>query len=275
MTGHKKTRPSGTAGSIGGILLVATSLLILWFPSILLLLTSLHSDNRPLLQIEHVTIIEFQRALSDLAIRDELMRSGQISLATALLCSIVGWFLGYNLRRGGVADQIAVTVAFIPLVLPPQALAWSLDYAFERVGIPRGPGALVLAHTLMFLPISLLFNWLRASQLGDIPDVAGNLGAASWRVIRCLLWPHQRPTLYVCLLVVGALSMTEATVGYYVTSSEKPFAVANIQSLSGSFDATRYAAAVLLFVVTTLALGGGLAAQWSLSAVEREDGAGH
>jgi ABC-type spermidine/putrescine transport system permease subunit II len=262
-----------SASSIGNLVVVST-ICVLWLPSLLLLISALHSDVRPLLTLQQMTTVEFQRALNDSTIRAEVLRSGLSSLATAILCSVGGWFLGHNLRKRRPVDQIAVAAAFVPLVLPPHALAWSLDFFFERIGFSRGLGALILAHTVMFLPVALLFNWLRATQLAELPSIANNLGAPSWRVLFRVFWPHQRPTIYVTVLVVVALSMTESTVGYYVTSSEKPFAVATIQSLSGSFDATRYAAAVLVFVATTALLGGGLAAQWRLSTGGRENGAG-
>jgi ABC-type spermidine/putrescine transport system permease subunit II len=248
----------GSAFLVGGVVL-------LWLPAGLLVVSSFHYDVRPHIGLDALSLRAFREALTSLDVAIAVLRSLAISLPAAAASTILGWYLGHQLRRGRFVDRLAVLTAFIPLLLPPHAVAWAFAWTFRAIGLPRGPVAVVVAHILLFLPIAVLLHWLRAFQLAEIPEVARNLGTSWMRTLRGIILPHQWPIILAVFVIVAALSLNESTVAYYVSDIEKPFSVTVAQMLSGAFDPVRYAASVALFLATSTLLLLGLGIQWQVT----------
>lgn len=255
-----------TVAGVALVVLVA----LLWLPAVALVFSSFHFDVRPRILGGDLTLLAFRQALRSADVRAEIGHSLIIAVPAAAACSVAGWFVGYQLRREAAIDRLAVMAAFVPLLLPAHAVAWALAWAVKGVGVPRGPVAVAVAHFLVFLPIAILFHWMRAAQLARVPAIAVNLGARRSRIFLKLLWPHQRPVVLASTLVVVALSMTESTIAYYLSDIAKPFSVVVVQGLRGAFDPMRYAASVALFLGMTGLLFMGLWLQWRAIYLERD-----
>lgn len=155
---------------------------------------------------------------------EALRLTGVASLATVLLCLLVGtplaWVLARVEFRGRSLVRALVTV---PLVLPPVVAGVALVAALGRSGVVGAPlrdltglvvpyttPAVVVAHTFVAMPFFVLSveGALRAS--GERYDaVAASLGASRWTTFRRVTLPLAMPGVVAGGVLAWARSLGE------------------------------------------------------------------
>ncbi|GAA1918002.1 ABC transporter permease [Nocardioides lentus] len=155
---------------------------------------------------------------------EALRLTGVASLATVVLCLLVGtplaWVLARVEFRGRSLVRALVTV---PLVLPPVVAGVALVAALGRSGVVGAPlrdltglvvpyttPAVVVAHTFVAMPFFVLSveGALRAS--GERYDaVAASLGASRWTTFRRVTLPLAMPGVVAGGVLAWARSLGE------------------------------------------------------------------
>ncbi len=130
------------------------------------------------------------------AIARALWMSVALALATGGITAIAGLVTGREIARlNGWRRRIAVSMAFLPVAVPPLALSMGLQYSVLRAGFGGRFGGVLLAHivpalgytTLFFIGIFAVFDW-------KVEDEARSLGAGRRDVlIRVTLPLLRRP----------------------------------------------------------------------------------
>ncbi|GAB3264841.1 ABC transporter permease [Alteromonas gracilis] len=194
------------------------------------------------------------------------------SAVAAALCAIGGTPLGWVLARREVPGRRWLRgLVLTPLVLPPVVAGVALLAAFGRNGLVGGPLrdltgltipystlAVVLAHTFVAMPFFVLAAesaFRLAPQEYD--DVAGTLGAGTWRVFRTVTLPLAAPGLAAASVLAFARSLGEfgATItfaGNY-PGTTRTLSLEIYTTLQDDFEAP-YALAVLLMLVSVATL---------------------
>lgn len=204
--------------------------------------------------------------------RDALWLSIWTSVVAAALCALGGTPLGWVLARREVPGRRWLRgLVLTPLVLPPVVAGVALLAAFGRNGLVGGPLrdltgltipystlAVVLAHTFVAMPFFVLAAesaFRLAPQEYD--DVAGTLGAGTWRVFRTVTLPLAAPGLAAASVLAFARSLGEfgATItfaGNY-PGTTRTLSLEIYTTLQEDFEAP-YALAVLLMLVSVAIL---------------------
>lgn len=128
----------------------------------------------------------------DLLFRDSAAMSGALltsvalASATGVISSVAGLLAGREIARlGGWRRRLAVALAFLPVAVPPLAMAIGLQYSLLRSGLGGRFAGVLFAHvvpaigytTLFFTGIFAVFDW-------RVENEARSLGANPFEVLR-------------------------------------------------------------------------------------------
>lgn len=176
-----------------------------------------------------------------------LVLSVGISVATVLLCGVVGTVLAVLLTRFDFPGRrLLNTLAVLPLALPPLIGAFSFTLLFNETGIlPRVLGALgldpaqvsvsgvagvLLVHVFTIYPYFYLsVSAGLAGFDGSLEEAAASLGAPRWRVWATVVLPMLTPALVAGALLSFMTSMASFTAPQLY----------NVQTLTMQIVATR------------------------------------
>jgi molybdate transport system permease protein len=213
-TGSEPT-PIATQGALGRIPLVllvpailASALLVV--PTLSLVLQTPWGD--------------FLSQVSSTAVLQALWLTALASVATVVLCMVLGTPLAWLLARVEFPGRSWLRAAvLVPLVLPPVVAGVALITALGRTGLvgrwlddwfgvtlPYTTTAVVIAHTFVSIPFYILSveGALRAS--GDQLDlVAASLGADRWTTFRRVTLPLAMPGVVAGAALAWARSLGE------------------------------------------------------------------
>ena len=131
-------------------------------------------------------------------------------LATALALPVA--FLAVR-RRGAVSGVLERTV-YLPRALPGLVVGLALVYFTIRyaVSLYQSPILLVVAYTVLFLPLALVALQPTVAQLTpELEEAARSLGSRPWAVLRRVTLPLLAPGLAVAAALVFLTSVTELT----------------------------------------------------------------
>ncbi len=117
-------------------------------------------------------------------------------------------------RRRGVVGGFLERVVYLPRALPGLVVGLALVYFTIRyaVDLYQSPVLLVLAYTVLFLPLALVAMQPTVAQLTpELEDAARSLGSRPWAVLRRVTLPLLAPGLAVAAALVFLTSVTELT----------------------------------------------------------------
>lgn len=211
--------------------------------------------------------------LDDPALLQALLLSLGTSLATVVLCVLLGTPMAWVLARGNFRGRgLLRALALIPLILPPVVAGVSLLTTWGRRGLVGGPlydltgqalpfttAGVVLAHTFVALPFYVLAVEGSLRSVGGAYDiVAAGLGASRAATFREVTLPLALPGIAAGSLLAGARSLGEfgATITFAgnfpgTTQTMPSLIYAELQS---SLDSAQVLSVVLLLVSLAILL---------------------
>jgi len=152
-----------------------------------------------------------------------LWLSLKTTVGATLLCVLLGTPIAFALARSSFRGRELVdTLIDLPVTVPPVVAGVSLLLVFGRRGllgrylelagieIPFTTMAVVMAQVFMASPF-----FVKAARAGfeavdtTLEDVAGTLGASSWRVFWTVTVPLARPALIAGTVLAWARSLSE------------------------------------------------------------------
>ncbi|HYG79517.1 MAG TPA: iron ABC transporter permease [Pyrinomonadaceae bacterium] len=172
------------------------------------------------------SVANYREALSQRAVLEAAWSSVVLSLATVLLCALVGVGLSFLFERYAFPGRgLFAALAALPLVLPPLVgtiafiflcgesgiLARFVQWLFRLESAPwslRGWGALLLFHTYTMYPFFYVLTGagLRRVDAG-LGEAARGLGAGPLRVLLRVTLPQLTPSLIAAALLTFMTSM--------------------------------------------------------------------
>ena len=136
-------------------------------------------------------------------------------LAAAGLATLLALPVAFlAVRRRGVVGGFLERVVYLPRALPGLVVGLALVYFTIRyaVDLYQSPVLLVLAYTVLFLPLALVAMQPTVAQLTpELEDAARSLGSRPWAVLRRVTLPLLAPGLAVAAALVFLTSVTELT----------------------------------------------------------------
>ena len=136
-------------------------------------------------------------------------------LAAAVLASALALPVAFlAVRRRGLVAGLLERAVYLPRALPGLVVGLALVYFAIRyaVGLYQSPVLLVVAYTVLFLPLALVAVQPTVAQLTPaLEEAARSLGSRPWAVLRRVTLPLLAPGLAVAGALVFLTSVTELT----------------------------------------------------------------
>ena len=153
--------------------------------------------------------------------RGSIVSSIIIAVGSTLLCVTMGLFAAYGLSRMSFwGAQGVLNWILSQRFLPPIAIIIPMVFIFHDMGLRDTHVGMIIAHTLINIPIAVL---LLKSFIDDIPidiDHAAMIdGASRWQVFWKVIVPMSKGGLAATAVLCFIFSWTEFLLSLFLTSS--------------------------------------------------------
>ncbi|GAA3967263.1 ABC transporter permease [Actinomadura viridis] len=206
----------------------------------------------------------YETLLTDPAWRDAALKSLEVGLWTALTATVIGTATALGLARGRFRGRrLTGSLVLSPIVVPTVITAIGTYFVFVRLGIIGTTAGLVLAHTVLALPLVIVSvtNSLQSFDR-NLELAAASLGAGPVTTFFRVTLPMIAPGVAASALFAFITSWDEIVVALFVTDPVvRTLPVVIFNQLRSGVDPTVAAAATLLILVTVMALGVALLAR--------------
>lgn len=204
------------------LLLIATLVVLLYgviYPNYSLLVSSFHQGTI-------WTAANYREVVSQRIVLEAILNSLALSIATVVLCAIVGVSLAFLFERFEFPGQrFFSSLAALPLVLPPLVGTVAFIFLFGESGILarfvqkvfqlhtppwslRGWGALLFFHTYTMYPFFYVLAGAGLRRIdASLAEAARGLGGTRSFVLTRVLLPQLTPSLIAAALLTFMTSM--------------------------------------------------------------------
>lgn len=165
--------------------------------------------------------LRWYRAFADsLDYRLAIWNSVQIGIPVALFATISGTMAALALTRGHLPlRRVIGSLMLAPLILPQIVLALGLFPIMARLGLIGSYPAIVIAHTVVTMPLALItVSASLKSYAPTLETAAMTMGADPWRVFRFITFPLIRPGMAIGFIFAFAFSFDELILAIFLTS---------------------------------------------------------
>lgn len=235
------------ADKILGFISIAVYL-FLWTPVLVIIVFSFSRDKFGL-KWEGFTMKWYAELVSNLAVRDALIRSLIIAGVTMAVSTCIGTLTAYGLYKLHFkGKQILRTSILLPIVFPSVVTGSALLVFFVRfIHIPLGYPSIMIAHITFCTPLAV-FVILGRMQRFDWTweEAAMDLGATRLRTFWRVTGPQLFPAILASAMLTFPWSMDDFVITYFVAgvgSTTLPIYV---------FSQLRYGSTPVLNTIATL-----------------------
>jgi len=182
--------------------------------------------------------------------------STTVAALSSVLSLVLGGLAAYGLRRFTVRGQGAVEANFIaPLVVPAVIVAVALYLGFAKVGLLGTYLGLVLAHTVLSVPLVIMVLGVAIRSFDvRIEQVSWSLGASWFRTMRSVVLPNLAPSVFAAWIFAFISSFDEVIVTNFIAGAYETVPKRMFNELILEINPTITAVATLLIAFTMLAL---------------------
>jgi len=190
---------------------------------------------------------------------DEWMRATKTSFKAAFLTMLVATPIGVLAAYGLHASKLPfIRAAFVllitPMMVPVVLIAIGAFYAYVKLQILYTMTGLVLAHTLLAIPLVLIVTG-SALQSYDMnqENAARSLGAPRWKAFLTITLPQIRFAVVTSALLSFLTSFDEVVIAMFISGGDNPTLTRNMfNALRDQIDPTIASISTIMIVVTTL-----------------------
>jgi putative spermidine/putrescine transport system permease protein len=189
----------------------------------------------------------------------EWMQAARTSFQTAFLTMIVATPIGVLAAYGLHSSRLAfVRLAFVlmitPMMVPLVLVAIGAFYAYVKLNILYTITGLVLAHTVLALPLVVIVTGsaLKGYDMSQ-EQAARSLGAPRWKAFLTVTLPQIRFAVVTSALLAFLTSFDEVVVAMFISGGDNPTLTRNMfNALRDQIDPTIAAISTIMILVTTV-----------------------
>jgi spermidine/putrescine transport system permease protein/putrescine transport system permease protein len=229
----------------------------LFAPIALVVLFSFNS-TRSLQDFEGFSLRWYEQFFESESLRDSLIASIEIALATMLIATVLGTMLAYGLVRARTRWSAAANVTMlVPLVTPEIVAGVSALLLFTQVGLELSLTTIILAHITFSISYVTVVVRARLTALSrEVEDASMDLGATRWQTFRLVTLPALWPAVLAAGLLVFALSFDDFVLSFFTTGeSPQPLPVRIWTQIRFGVKPTINAIGTFMLVISTLSIG--------------------
>lgn len=190
---------------------------------------------------------------------DEWMRATRTSFKAAFFTMLVATPIGVLAAYGLHASKLPyIRAAFVllitPMMVPVVLVAIGAFYAYVKLQILYTLTGLVLAHSLLAIPLVLIVTGsaLKSYDM-NLENAARSLGAPRWKAFATITLPQIRFAVVTSALLSFLTSFDEVVIAMFVSGGDNPTLTRNMfNALRDQIDPTIASISTLMIVVTTL-----------------------
>jgi multiple sugar transport system permease protein len=183
-----------------------------------------------------------------------------VGISSTLLCltaaTLAAWSL-HRLRWPRWVIHVFLGWALVFQMMPPVALASAWYVMAREVGLDNSFAGLILAHTVLNLPMAL---WLMGVFVREVPleleEAARIDGASTFVLLRHIILPMIAPGLAACAILTFVFSWNEFAVALTLTMKQTATVPVAIAKFAQDYEIqyTQMAAAAALSIMPALVL---------------------
>lgn len=174
---------------------------------------------------------------------------------TTLLATPVGVIAAYGLHTSRFPFiRLAFVTMIMPMMVPVVLVAIGAFYAFVKLKILYTITGLVLAHTIMAVPLVLIVTGaaLKSYDMNQ-ENAARSLGAPRWKAFLTITLPQIRFAVVTSALLSFLTSFDEVVIAMFISGGDNPTLTRNMfNALRDQIDPTIAAISTIMILVTTL-----------------------
>ncbi len=199
----------------------------LYAPIVILVIFSFNKGTLPTFPLEGFTLRWYREFFSN----REMLGALRTSAVVAALSSTVAVSLGVLcaillVRRRFWGKSTVSGLLLSPLVIPYVVFGISLLMLFQTLGVPLSILTVVVGHTVLSLPYTVLVLIPRLERISvALEEAARDLGASGPRTFRSITLPLIVPAILSAFLIAFTLSFDEYAVASFVIGSEATFPI--------------------------------------------------
>lgn len=189
----------------------------------------------------------------------EWMQATATSLKTAVLTMLVATPIGvlaaYALHASKLPYIRAAFVLLItPMMVPVVLIAVGAFYAYVKLQILYTITGLVLAHSLLAIPLVVIVTGSALQGFDmNLEQAARSLGAPRWRAFLTITLPQIRFAVVTSMLLSFLASFDEVVIAMFISGGDNPTLTRNMfNALRDQIDPTIAAISTIMILITTL-----------------------
>jgi len=189
---------------------------------------------------------------------DEWMRATRTSFVAATLTMLVATPIGVAAACGLHASRLPyIRATFLllitPMMVPVVLVAIGAFYAYVQLKILYTMTGLVLAHTLLAIPLVVIVTGsaLKSYDMNQ-ENAARSLGAPRWKAFLTITLPQIRFAVVTSALLSFLTSFDEVVIAMFISGGDNPTLTRNMfNALRDQIDPTIASISTLMILVTT------------------------
>lgn len=181
--------------------------------------------------------------------------SFKVAALTMIVATPVGVLAAYGLHASRLPFVRAAFVLMItPMMVPVVLVAIGAFYAYVQLSLLYTVTGLVLAHTVLALPLVVIVTGsaLKGYDMSQ-EEAARSLGAPRWKAFLTVTLPQIRFAVVTSALLSFLTSFDEVVVAMFISGGDNPTLTRNMfNALRDQIDPTIASISTLMILVTTL-----------------------
>ncbi|MET9835704.1 ABC transporter permease [Streptomyces sp. NPDC006385] len=238
--------------------------LFMFAPTLVVVPMSLSAGNRLQFPPDGLSTRWYTAFFSDPVWVHAVISSVQVGLLTTVVSTVLGTATAIGVVRGRLPGKGLINALMLsPIIMPVVVFAISLFFVFSRWQLIGSTWGLVLAHTVLALPLVIVSVSAGLQRMDPrLERAARSLGARPWTVLRRVTLPLLLPGITTGALFAFATSWDEVVSAIFLTSPQnRTLPVVMWEQVTTQLDPTLAVAATLVMVTTVVLLVGAALAQ--------------
>lgn len=229
---------------------------LLYLPIALLFLFSVNSSASLSFPIQQLTTDWYRQLFAAEAVLRSARNSLLVALGSSLAATILGAMVSIlMLRYRFRAQNLLVSLAVLPLIVPYVVLGVALLILFSVLDINRSLWTIGIAHTVVALPYTLLIIASRLAGFdASLEEAAMDLGADYPTTLRRVVLPLIFPAMVSAWLTAFTVSFDEFALALFLSGTQPTFPVYLFSQLRFANRLPVMIALAVLMMIGTLTL---------------------
>lgn len=194
----------------------------LFLPIALIPLFSFNDSVQAAFPLKGFTVAWYESLIGNDTLHRALQTSLVIGGAAAALATVVGVTIAYmEVSAGGRVSAAISALARLPILIPSVIVGIALLILVNLVGLGPSRTAIVLGHTLVALPTTVVILRARFAALPrSLSEAAMDLGASEWITFRRVMLPLAVPAIVSAFLLSFLTSFDEFIVAFFLAGTD-------------------------------------------------------